>query len=581
MQFPGRGAVARLSVCLICFCFLVIGALGCGRFRSRPTRPVTAEPVSGAEKPAEELKTRVADVTVRGSSFEARDPEGRLVLSLQVASTQTALSAARGVEGAVTLERIDGILYREGEPSLWVKAPEAVWENGVLRAVKGVRSGSADGRLACEGARAEWTASTDLLRVQRARCDARDQRVEMGSKPARPSTTLRAEGPLALWHEGRLTMPEGFKARTTDGATLEARQLVWRPEVARVLATGDVTATRHGARIWGERLVADTQLRRIQVTGRRPTMAQAPARPAPTPPKRLQRSFTTFGDWRLEYDEMTTDFGAQPVRFEASGNVVVKGPDATITAPHVTGQLTGAQILMVRASGGVVARGVEEGGRWVEVRGREALYEPEKDQVRLTGDAQATFRSPLLAEPARLKGEQVVAQLKAQTATVTAAPGARVQLTLQPKEQPEPAELTAARIRFDGAADRMTAEGRPTICTSQGRLTADRIEVDVTEDANNIMVARATGDVMVDVKWAQPRPQAFEARAREATYVRARQQVTLRGDVRGSMTSPEVEKPATFAGEVMTFDLNTRRLTMTGDPARAQVVPPKKRGSRG
>jgi lipopolysaccharide transport protein LptA len=368
-----------------------------------------------------------------------------------------------------------------------------------------------------------------------------------------------------VWQAGQLTMPQGFQARTTDGAaTLRAAKLTWHAAAARLVASGSVEATRNGGRLRAQTLRADTRVRRVSANGGAP----ASGRPA--------RASYTFGEWKIEYDTFNADLAADPIPFEATGNVVLTGPGGTITAPRVDGRATPKlDLLNVRAHGGVTLKTVEKGGRAITAESREATYEPSKEQVRLEGAARASVTAPILAAPARLAGEQVVIDLETRSAVVSAAPGARVEVEAHLKRDPEPVRLNAERVRYDGTADRITAEGRPLIRDPRGTLSSDRMEVNLAEESNNIMVARAIGNVVVDASFAEPRPQAFHATAREATYVRAEDRISLSGDVQGTVTSPATPKPATFGGQELTFDLKTRKISMSGQPARAQFVPPR------
>jgi lipopolysaccharide transport protein LptA len=296
------------------------------------------------------------------------------------------------------------------------------------------------------------------------------------------------------------------------------------------------------------------------------------------PSGRPQRATYTFGDWTIEYDSFNADLAADPIPFEASGRVILTGPSTTLTAARVEGRATrNLGLITVRALGGVTIKTAEQGGRFLFAEGREALYEPEKDHARLSGDARATVTSPLLAAPAQLTGEEILIEVKARAATVKAGPSSRVQLTARLKSEPEPISLSAQTLRYESATDRVTAEGRPSIRDPRGTLTADRMEINLAQETNNIMVARAIGNVEVDARFQEPRPQTFQATAREATYVRAEERIALTGGVKGTVMAPGMPKPATFAGEALTFDLKTRRLTMTGQPARAQIVPPPRR----
>jgi lipopolysaccharide transport protein LptA len=562
---------------LLCLLAVMLLAPGCGRSRTAQNAAAT-KPNSPPKQGAKEPESRVADVTSENSTFTAKDAAGRPLVTLRVTKMDAAYSPGSGIEGAVALQGVRGTLYREGQPSLWVEAPEAAWEAGILRASKGVRSGTVDGRLTCAGERAEWTARADRLQLDRARCQAREQRTALAQKD-KTAYDLDAEGPAAVWEAGQLTMAEGFMARTTDGAgTLKAAMLTWRAADARLVASGNVQASRNGSRLQAQTLKGDTRLRRVAATGA-PVASASGSRPSArsSAPAAGRASFT-FGQWRIEYDSFNADLAADPIPFEATGRVVLTGPDGTITAPRVEGQATQKlELIVARARGGVSMKTPEQAGRAVVAQGREAVYEPAKGQVRLSGEACATVTSPALAAPARLSGGEVALAIPSRSATVTAAQGGRVELEAQPKAQPERLQLTAERMRYDGPTDRVTAEGRPSIRDPRGTLTADRMEINLAGEANNIMVARAVGNVVVDARLTEPRPQTFAATGREGTYIRAENRISLRGDVKGSVTRPDMPKPATFDGEELTYDMASGRFQMSGQPARAQVVPPPRK----
>jgi lipopolysaccharide export system protein LptA len=84
----------------------------------------------------------------------------------------------------------------------------------------------------------------------------------------------------------------------------------------------------------------------------------------------------------------------------------------------------------------------------------------------------------------------------------------------------------------------------------------------------------------VDARWEEPNAQTIHATGGEATYVRAQDEITLRGDVQGTVTTPDSPKPASISGDRMVLNLQTRRLTVTGAPAQVQTVPPARRSPR-
>jgi lipopolysaccharide transport protein LptA len=308
------------------------------------------------------------------------------------------------------------------------------------------------------------------------------------------------------------------------------------------------------------------------------------AAPAAAAPARGRVRFELPTGWNVEADVVNGDLGAQPAEFEATGRVVLTGPRGTMTAPRVTGQHDSKRGLIVaRASGGVRVETVPENGRSIVARGQDAVYEPPQDRVTLTGGTEVVMTSPQLAEPAHLVGDRAVVQLKGRTATVYRTPAARVQLTLRPKREPAPIELTADQVSYDGAADRVTATGRPVMKNSQGTLTADRIAFDLAPGGaeSAIVTAHADGNVVVDAEWKEPNAQTIHATGRQATYVRAQDEITLQGDVAGTVLQPGSPKPTSFSGDRMTLNLKTRRLRMGGTPAQVRTIPPARQSPSG
>jgi lipopolysaccharide export system protein LptA len=89
-------------------------------------------------------------------------------------------------------------------------------------------------------------------------------------------------------------------------------------------------------------------------------------------------------------------------------------------------------------------------------------------------------------------------------------------------------------------------------------------------------MARAEGNVIVDARWQEPDAKTLRATSRSADYVRAQDEVTLRGDVRGTLTPSDSSAPTRFSGESILVNLKTRELTMNGQPAQVRVTPKKK-----
>jgi hypothetical protein len=266
-----RGSRSPLSVrstlCSLCLCVLVVligAAAGCSGKKKEQTRKPDLK-----RQASELLKERAPSTTVRVTQgrWRVEDELGQPVLAARTPEVEAQIQPEDPSQGPVTLKGADLTLYEEGKPSLWLKAPVATWQAGILRAEKGARSGTVDRKLTLQGQAATWTARTGLLRLARARCELRT--------PSQP--TLAATGETATWQNGLLTLPTGAQARAADGSSsTRADQIRWRPATHGLEATGRVRMTRGQLAGSGGRLVGDTHLRRFRLTGGRPEIVIYP-----------------------------------------------------------------------------------------------------------------------------------------------------------------------------------------------------------------------------------------------------------------------------------------------------------------
>lgn len=575
----------------------IIGLLtvaGCAGRKERQARARLREQVKQVVK--EEAPT--ASVRISGGKFRVEDTQGRPVLVAQVRDVNALIQPGGPSRGPLTLHQADLILYKDGKPSLWLKAPVATWQDGVLRAGAkgraggpGVRGGSVDGKMAVEGKSATWTAKPNLLAVADARCELR----EAGQPP------LQARGPEADWQSGLLTMPSGVTAKAADrSASMRADRLRWRSTTHGLEATGRVRMTRGRLAGHAERLAGDTVLRRFRLSGGRPRVTFYP-QPAPLVVaeadrrNRVIRSRSSFrpaliggaallaaallpaarAEARTVYRSSNMEVAADeiqgdPTVVHAIGNVVLTGSqgvlradrvDVTQAADHPSGgaPTPGASrsaVREARATGNVRITSQPKPDERIEATGAAGTFWPGTQKAALTGGVTVTMTSPQLQEPAVLTGARAEIDLAKHTVEVVRTPEAQVALRLKPKAAAAPIRLDADRVLMDNQANRIIATGSPVLTSENGTVRAERIWFDIDPKAKDVKLVHAEGGVQVDAQEQQGGH--FHATARQAVLDRAADTVVLTGNVEGKRTVPDEPQPETIVADELTYNLKTR-----------------------
>jgi len=266
------------SVATVALLVLLVG--GCA-----PRRPGSAADLARRERTAEPGPPVV--VNLEGTKFTVKDLKGRPVLEADHARVSGGFSPAGDV-APIRMEQGKATLYREGQPYLHLTAPEAVWADGRLRADRTIRLATPDGETVLDGATGEWNAESGEVVVTRGRSETRRRgRVE-----------LVAEGERIVYHDAVLTIPNGGRAwQPDDGNEVRAANARFDHRSGVLTAGGGIvftnrerTAVRAGAVEWftranrlrarggvrmespdaiasGDRLEANTALKRIRVIG--------------------------------------------------------------------------------------------------------------------------------------------------------------------------------------------------------------------------------------------------------------------------------------------------------------------------
>jgi lipopolysaccharide transport protein LptA len=577
------------------------------------------------KKEARELAKEApgAIVKVVGGRFQVEDNRGRLVMTAQIQNANATLQPSDPSQGPVTIYQAHWTLYKEGKPSLWLDAPVATWQGGLLTAPRGARSASIDGRIALRGKTATWVARTDLLTVSTAGCELRD--------PGRPA--VLAQGPRATWQNGLLTLPSGAIAHAADrSASMRADQVRWRARTHSLEAAGRVRMTRDRLAGAAERLTGDTALRQFRLSGGRPrvTIYNQPAptvdrissmpRPHPAFPIALAANIAAFAaapaapaaaarqrvtlssGVMVEADQI---YGVLPTEVHATGSVILTSPQGTLRADRVDGTQTrpapgaGASrspVQEARATGHVRITSQSnpgypsQTGETMQATGAAGTYWPGTQKATLTGGVTVTMGSPQLQEPAVLTGSRADIDLGNRSATVVRAEAAPVTLRLRPKEPPAgssssspvsgPVQLEADQLHVENGASRVTATGSPVLTSDQGTIHAEKIWFDIDPKIRDVTIVHAAGAVRIDAE--DPQQGTFHATAREALMNRAQNTVVLTGNAEGSRLQPGNTAPDTFQGEKVTYNFKTGAFELgASHEARASVrFTPKPKAKR-
>lgn len=563
------------------------------------------------------LKQTAPTATIRvvGGQFQAVDGQGRLVLVARIKDADATLQPSDPSSGPLTLTDADLTLYREGKPSVWLKAPAAIWKGGLLTASQGARCRSVDGKLALNGKQATWTAKSALLSVTTATCELRE--------PGRPA--MLAAGPSATWQNGLLTLPAGAVAHAADrSASLRADRVRWRSTTHGLEATGRVRMTSGRLAGAAGRLTGDTTLRQYRLTGNRPrvtfytqpaplVLARAVPAPhfAPLPTRRISmpgsrawlrwalvgapallaafplpsadaRPQISTGETTLEADVIS---GSLSGGAHAVGSVVLTGARGTLYADRIdttpsktTGGSARSAVQEARATGHVRITGQPKPDQRMEATGAAGTYWPGSQKATLTGGVSVTMTSPQLQEPAVLTGARADIDLAQHAADVTRTEAAQVSLKLHPKADSSsagsgaggPVRLEADRIRMENAANRVTATGSPVMTGEQGTLRAEKIWFDIDPKANDVKTVHAAGSVKIDSE--DPQKGSFHGTANEGVMNRDTEVVVLTGNVRGTQTRPDEPAPTTLQADILAYNYKTGEYRMQSvNEARSRV----------
>jgi len=230
-------------------------AAGCGK-RLAPPANMTAVIKKQIEKEAEKAKAPVT-VQATGNSFTIDDAQGRRLLEAKVHKLDGTVDLEKGLQVPIKLQQAKCRLFRGGKPQMDLESPTAIWDGKQLIADKSAHAVTSDKQTIIDSGKAVWTADTGHLALDNAKLQAKRQ----------GKLDFTAEGPKALVAEQLVTMPAGGAGRNPEGQQLTADHVRWRMDTGKLEADGNVVILDAGTRITGERLKADTKLKKGRLTG--------------------------------------------------------------------------------------------------------------------------------------------------------------------------------------------------------------------------------------------------------------------------------------------------------------------------
>lgn len=247
----------RVTSCGVLLLSVALSAVGCRSRREMVRDGVKTQVRRELRKAKKNPSLSTLRVTGDRNSFAVMDEQGRPLLEARVERIDGAVRPDQGIQGPVMMRRAKCRLYQQGKPQLDLEAPEATWDGERLVAGKTAHGKTADGKMVLDAKTAAWTATGGLLALEGARLDS----LEKG-KPTFTAEAARAEVAGTV-----ITMPAGAVGRNPEGQQLRADRVRWYRDTGKLEATGNVVVSDRETRVSGERLQADTRLKKGRFSG--------------------------------------------------------------------------------------------------------------------------------------------------------------------------------------------------------------------------------------------------------------------------------------------------------------------------
>lgn len=258
-------SIYRLTASGLLLTALATGLAGC-RSRSQLIREgIKREVKEHLDKAKKDPAASTIRVTGNKNSFVVDDALGNHILEAKVEQVDGAMRPDKGIQGPVLMHKAKCLLYQKGKPQMHLDAPEATWDGVRLVANKTAHGKTAEGDMVVDSRTAIWTSGTGVLQMD----DAKMQSLKQGK------VTFNADAPKAEVRGQLVTMPAGAMGRNPEGQQLKANHVRLFRDTGKLEAHGNVVVTDGDTTVSGQRLQADTRLKKGRFTGATRVMAKS------------------------------------------------------------------------------------------------------------------------------------------------------------------------------------------------------------------------------------------------------------------------------------------------------------------
>jgi hypothetical protein len=254
-------------------------AAGCGK-------PLEKESLGNRVRNRIRSEGPTLDIQMSGNDFSVDDEQGRKLIEAAVENVDGKVVGG-GLDGPVKLNKAKCKLYREGKLEFTLDTPQATWDGKKLISEKPLRAVTAKGDKVIDAEKGAWTASNNQLDLERAKLQSMaGKKVEMTAEAPKAvvlnKIATMAQGGIGRnpdgdqmtasqckWHfePQRIEGTGSVILTNTDGGRLTTNSLKWTIPTGKVEADGNVVLTDEGTRVTGQRLRADTKLKRGRLSG--------------------------------------------------------------------------------------------------------------------------------------------------------------------------------------------------------------------------------------------------------------------------------------------------------------------------
>jgi len=236
---------------------VALTAAGCGG-RAAVRQHVREKIKQEIGKAGKEQASSTLSVSGDRNSFVVDNEKGQRILEAKVERIDGAMRPDQGIQGPVLMKKVKCRLFQQGKPQLDLVAPEATWDGVKLLAGKTAHGTTPDGDTVIDAQKAIWTAAGGALDLEGATVVS----LERG-KP-----TFTAQAAKANVDGDIVTMPAGATGNNPEGKRLQANHVRWFRDSGKLEANGDVMVADKDTEVSGQRLTANTKLKKGRFTGK-------------------------------------------------------------------------------------------------------------------------------------------------------------------------------------------------------------------------------------------------------------------------------------------------------------------------